>query len=226
MTACLRPARCPVGSCSSRSSTATARCSSLALYASSPAGALILGRYDDTGQLRLVGRSSTPLRKDAARQLAEHLTPAAPGHPSEGVRFTSSWGSTRRLDVTLVEPGLIAEIAVDTAQERGAWRHPVRYAWTRRSRTCPHLARAPEGPPGESRLCAGALSVRREGCPATPGVTHFRVIAFRPVGWRVLADCRLGPCTPTPAGETWRQPGAFTILVVTTGESHRNLLKL
>ncbi|MFF9135535.1 ATP-dependent DNA ligase [Streptomyces sp. NPDC014776] len=47
---------------------------------------LILGRYDDTGHLRLVGRS-TPLRKDAARQLAERLTPAAPGHPWEGVRF-------------------------------------------------------------------------------------------------------------------------------------------
>lgn len=30
--------------------------------------------------------------------------------------------------MTLVEPDLVAEIAVDTAQERGAWRHPVRYA--------------------------------------------------------------------------------------------------
>ncbi|MFF9135592.1 hypothetical protein ACF1AY_38410 [Streptomyces sp. NPDC014776] len=56
------------------------------------------------------------------------MTPAAPGHPWEGVRFTSSWGSSRTLDVTLVEPGRVAEIAVDTAQERGAWRHPVRYA--------------------------------------------------------------------------------------------------
>ncbi|MFF9113902.1 ATP-dependent DNA ligase [Streptomyces sp. NPDC014805] len=85
------------------------------------------GPLDDTGHLRLVGRS-TPLRKDAARQLAERLTPAAPGHPWEGVRFTSSWGSTRTLDVPLVEPGLVAEIAVDTARERGAWRRPVRYA--------------------------------------------------------------------------------------------------
>ncbi|MFF9172205.1 MULTISPECIES: hypothetical protein [unclassified Streptomyces] len=55
----------------------------------------ILGRYDDTGRLRPVGRS-TPLRKDAARQLAELLTSATPGHPWEGVRYTSSWGSSRR----------------------------------------------------------------------------------------------------------------------------------
>ncbi|MFF9819429.1 hypothetical protein [Streptomyces sp. NPDC014006] len=27
--------------------------------------------------------------------------------------------------MTLIEPGLVAEIAVDTARERGAWRHPV-----------------------------------------------------------------------------------------------------
>ncbi|MFE7961349.1 hypothetical protein [Streptomyces sp. NPDC057413] len=28
--------------------------------------------------------------------------------------------------MVLVEPGVVAEIAVDTARERGAWRHPVR----------------------------------------------------------------------------------------------------
>ncbi|MFF9098783.1 hypothetical protein ACF1AX_37410 [Streptomyces sp. NPDC014802] len=28
----------------------------------------------------------------------------------------------------LVEPGLVAEIAIDTARERGAWRRPARYA--------------------------------------------------------------------------------------------------
>ncbi|MFF9243543.1 hypothetical protein ACF1AY_11010 [Streptomyces sp. NPDC014776] len=87
----------------------------------------ILGRYDDTGRLRPVGRS-TPLRKDAARQLAELLTSATPGQPWEGVRYTSSLGLQQTLDVTLVEPGLVAEIAIDTARERGAWRRPARYA--------------------------------------------------------------------------------------------------
>ncbi|MFJ9703366.1 ATP-dependent DNA ligase [Streptomyces fradiae] len=88
---------------------------------------LVLGRLDQTGMLRPVGRS-TPLRPDAARDLAERLTPAGPGHPWEGVRFMTSWGSRAPLDVVLVEPELVAEITVDTAQERGSWRHPVRFA--------------------------------------------------------------------------------------------------
>ena len=53
-----------------------------------------------------------------ARDLAERLTPAGPGHPWEGVRF-STWWSRTPLDVVLVEPVLVAEITVDTAQERG-----------------------------------------------------------------------------------------------------------
>ncbi|MFF9819559.1 hypothetical protein [Streptomyces sp. NPDC014006] len=84
-----------------------------------------MGRYDDTGHLRPVGRS-TPLRPNAAREQAERLRPAGPGHAWEVVRFTAPWGSRTPLDVTLIEPGLVAEVAVDTAQERGAWRHPVR----------------------------------------------------------------------------------------------------
>ncbi|QIJ62538.1 ATP-dependent DNA ligase [Streptomyces sp. JB150] len=87
---------------------------------------LVLGRFDETGSLRPVGRS-TPLRPDAAGQLAERLVPASPGHRWEGVRFTTSWGSRAPLDVVLVQPSLVAEIDVDTAQDRGAWRHPVRF---------------------------------------------------------------------------------------------------
>jgi ATP-dependent DNA ligase len=88
---------------------------------------LVLGRLDAAGALRPVGRS-TPLRPDAARGLAERLTLASPGHPWEGVRLTTSWGSRTELDVVLVEPVLVAEIMVDTALERGSWRHPVRFA--------------------------------------------------------------------------------------------------
>ncbi|MFD5000050.1 hypothetical protein [Streptomyces buecherae] len=86
----------------------------------------MLGRLDATGTLRLVARS-TPLRPEVARDLADRLTPAQPDHSWEGVRFTS-WGSRTPLDVVLVEPELVAEIAVDTALERGSWRHPVRFA--------------------------------------------------------------------------------------------------
>ncbi|MGW1601409.1 ATP-dependent DNA ligase [Streptomyces eurythermus] len=88
---------------------------------------LVLGRLDVEGVLRPVARS-TPLRPDAARDLAERLTPAGPGHPWQGVRFTASWGSRTPLDVVLVEPVLVAEIMVDTAQGSGAWRHSVRFA--------------------------------------------------------------------------------------------------
>ncbi|MBQ1100958.1 hypothetical protein KBY55_34125 [Streptomyces sp. b94] len=88
---------------------------------------LLLGRYDDEHVLRPVGRSSL-VHPDTARQLAEHLTPARSGHPWQGVRFTTSWGSRTPLDVILVEPDLVAEIEVDTAQDRGAWRHSVRLA--------------------------------------------------------------------------------------------------
>ncbi|MEU9983771.1 ATP-dependent DNA ligase [Streptomyces sp. NPDC050856] len=91
---------------------------------------LVLGRLDAKGALRPVGRS-TPLRPDAARDLAERLTPAGSWHPWEGVRFTTSWRSRTPLDVVLVEPALVAEIMVDTAQERGSWRHPVRFARVR-----------------------------------------------------------------------------------------------
>lgn len=76
------------------------------------------------------GRSAAvpPLRPDAVRELADRLTPAGPRHPWKGVRCTASWGSRTPLDVVLVEPVLVAGIRVDTALERGAWRHPVRFA--------------------------------------------------------------------------------------------------
>ncbi|MCX4625177.1 ATP-dependent DNA ligase [Streptomyces sp. NBC_01443] len=73
---------------------------------------LILGRHDPTGRLRPIGRT-VPLRPDAARQLAEHLTPAGSGHPWTGAKFSSAWGTRGVLDTTLVQPGLVAEIMWD-----------------------------------------------------------------------------------------------------------------
>ncbi|MBT2401208.1 hypothetical protein [Streptomyces sp. ISL-100] len=77
--------------------------------------------------MRPVG-PTVPLGPDAARQLAEHLQPAAPDHPWTGARFSSSWGSREPLDVTLVTPELVAEVDADTAIDRGAWRNPKRFA--------------------------------------------------------------------------------------------------
>ncbi|WP_330262037.1 ATP-dependent DNA ligase [Streptomyces sp. NBC_00539] len=90
-------------------------------------GLLVLGRHDQDGRLRAVGRT-VPLRMEAARLVAEHLTAAGPGHPWEGVTFAATWGSRDVLDVRLVRPDLVAEVSADRAVDRGGvWRHPLRF---------------------------------------------------------------------------------------------------
>ncbi|MGW7064767.1 ATP-dependent DNA ligase [Streptomyces sp. NPDC054904] len=89
-------------------------------------GLLVLGRRDEHGRLRAVGRT-VPLRPEVSRQVGEHLTAAGPGHPFEGVRFAAAWGSRDALDVTLVRPDLVAEISADRAVDRGVFRHPLRF---------------------------------------------------------------------------------------------------
>ncbi|GAA3482351.1 hypothetical protein [Streptomyces yanii] len=87
---------------------------------------LLLARYDTAGQLRYVGRS-TVLSSRAARSVAGRLAPADGPHPWEGRSFSARWGSTELLDVVLVRPAVVVEVAVDTAVDpSGRWRHPVR----------------------------------------------------------------------------------------------------
>ncbi|MFD6888092.1 hypothetical protein [Streptomyces sp. NPDC059957] len=99
---------------------------------------LVLGRHDDTSRLRAVGRTVT-LRPEQARQVAEHLTAADPGHPWTGVRFAAAWGSRDVLDAVLVRPEMVAEISADRSIDRGGvFRYPLRFkrcAWTSRPRT-------------------------------------------------------------------------------------------
>ncbi|WP_327364181.1 hypothetical protein [Streptomyces sp. NBC_01296] len=88
---------------------------------------LALGRHDQSGRLRAVGRT-VPLRPDAARQVAEHLTPAASGHPWTWATFSAAWGSCDVLDVTLVRRDLVAEVSADRAVDHGGiFRHPLRF---------------------------------------------------------------------------------------------------
>ncbi|MFD3779460.1 ATP-dependent DNA ligase [Streptomyces sp. NPDC058612] len=88
---------------------------------------LILGRHDQAGRLRAVGRT-VPLRPEQARQVAERLAPAGPGHPWTGVKFAAAWGSRDALDAILVRPELIAEVSADRAIDRGGvFRHPLRF---------------------------------------------------------------------------------------------------
>ncbi|MEV5864302.1 ATP-dependent DNA ligase [Streptomyces sp. NPDC052071] len=99
---------------------------------------LLLGRYDTTGRLRLVGKT-VPLKPAQARDLAEHLTAAGPEHPWTGVRFTASWTSRTPLEPVLVAPVLVAEISADVSQDHGVWRHPLRYERLRLDATDAHV---------------------------------------------------------------------------------------
>ncbi|MFF1344353.1 hypothetical protein ACFVYT_42320, partial [Streptomyces sp. NPDC058290] len=153
---------------------------------------LVLGRYDHTGRLRAVGRT-VPLRTDAARLVAEHLTAADPGHPWEGVTFAATWGSRDVLDVRLVRPELVAEVSADAAVDRGGvWRHPLR-GGQRRRRRGPGRSLAPpaplpaaahgRGPWGRSPVRGGAsrrsrltgFLVRSAGGCGAKGAVVYRV---------------------------------------------------
>jgi hypothetical protein len=48
------------------------------------------------------------------------------------------WGG-EPLEVTLVDPSLVVEVLADTAQERGHWRHVVRYIRARPDLTAAEL---------------------------------------------------------------------------------------
>ncbi|MFE1189966.1 ATP-dependent DNA ligase [[Kitasatospora] papulosa] len=87
---------------------------------------LLLGRYDATGRLRLVGKT-VPLKPGPAQDLAKQLTAADAGHPWTGIRFTASWSSRTPLEPVLVAPVLVAEFSADVSQDHGVWRHPLRY---------------------------------------------------------------------------------------------------
>lgn len=90
-------------------------------------GTALLGRWDADGRLRYLGRTA-PLMAGQARDLAAVLTPASPGHPWEGRRFSASWRSRDLLAVDLVEPETVGEVSTDASRlAGGGWRHSVRW---------------------------------------------------------------------------------------------------
>ncbi|MEV7994499.1 hypothetical protein AB0O67_22045 [Streptomyces sp. NPDC086077] len=101
---------------------------------------VLLGRYDTAGRLQFIGRSTT-LSQAAGRALTDVLASPTSAHPWEGWTFSAGWGTQRTLDVTLVQPEVVMEVAVDIARDAsGRWRHPAR---PHRVRTDVDLAQVP-----------------------------------------------------------------------------------
>jgi ATP-dependent DNA ligase len=87
---------------------------------------VLLGRYDTVGRLQYAGRSTT-LSARFGRALGDVLAWPAGTHPWQGWTFSAGWGTQRTLDVVLVEPAVVLEVAVDVARDAaGRFRHPAR----------------------------------------------------------------------------------------------------
>lgn len=104
----------------------------------SPAS-LLLARYDDTGRLRLIART-TPLPAAVRRDLGGRLVAAGPDHPWHGRRFSAGWGTRADLDYTPAVPALVAEFISDTAIDDGRYRHPVRFLRLREDLEADHVS--------------------------------------------------------------------------------------
>ncbi|MGW0336888.1 hypothetical protein ACWD0J_34485 [Streptomyces sp. NPDC003011] len=86
----------------------------------------LLGRFDASGRLQYAGRT-TALNAATRPVLAAELQPGSASHPWTGWTFSAGWGSSQQLQVHLVEPAVVAEVAVDVSLDvAGRWRHPVR----------------------------------------------------------------------------------------------------
>ncbi|MGW3353292.1 ATP-dependent DNA ligase [Nonomuraea rubra] len=97
--------------------------------ASRPSG-LLLGRYDTTGRLRVVGRT-TQLPAAAAAELVPLLAPPRGEHPWPATLppgwAGSPYGQRDPITYHQVQPDLVVEVLADTAKDKGRHRHPVRY---------------------------------------------------------------------------------------------------
>ncbi|WP_328380771.1 ATP-dependent DNA ligase [Streptomyces sp. NBC_00440] len=125
-----------------------------------PSGVL-LGRWDQNEELRLVARS-TPLPARLRAELAGLLAPAGAEHPWHGVRFAAGWGSRDLLNFTCVQPDVVGEFEGDAAIDRAGGVTPCASsgcAWTAHRRRFPASAPA-DRLPGGGRHRSGSLRRR------------------------------------------------------------------
>jgi ATP-dependent DNA ligase len=95
---------------------------------------LVLGAFDSDGVLRVVG-STGPLASRDARAVGGFLAPPTGDHPwptqMPHALMGGLAGQRPPTPVTLAEPTVVVEVSVDTAFERGRWRHLARFVRVR-----------------------------------------------------------------------------------------------
>ncbi|HWM05237.1 MAG TPA: hypothetical protein VNP92_23100 [Actinophytocola sp.] len=94
--------------------------------------ALVLGRVDSGGRLRVAG-CTRRLSTAAAREVARLLVPSIHGHPWPDRIPSSRFGRWPSEPVAYVRvaPTVVVELDVDTACEQSRWRHPPRFVRVR-----------------------------------------------------------------------------------------------
>jgi ATP-dependent DNA ligase len=96
--------------------------------------ALVLGRRDQHGALRVAGRTSTIPRGQRA-ELGALLRLAGSSHPWPPVLVPSRFGAAAPVAYSRVEPDVVVELVVDSAVDvlrgRPVWRHPARFVRVR-----------------------------------------------------------------------------------------------
>jgi ATP-dependent DNA ligase len=95
--------------------------------------ALIVGRPDHRGRLRVAGRT-TPLPRAARDDIAAVVTAPGAEHPWPPTIASSRFGQRPSEPVTYVQvaPTAVVELDVDTAFEDHRWRHPPKFIRVRR----------------------------------------------------------------------------------------------
>jgi len=95
--------------------------------------ALLLGRHDERGRLRVAGRTG-PLTLPARRELGAVLTAARGAHPWPEQIPSSRFGQLppRPVDYTPAEPDVVVEVDADVCFEQGRWRHATVFRRVRR----------------------------------------------------------------------------------------------
>ena len=89
---------------------------------------VIAGRYTETGELVMVGRTVVLTAAQSA-ELGAVLKPARRDHPWLDEISSQRWGGRdARKPLTKVEPLVVIDVLADAAMQAGQWRHGLRYA--------------------------------------------------------------------------------------------------